>query len=205
MGWGIVTSLALVAFGLLWRFGALTRSALELTFAAMLLGIAGYSWQGSPDAPGTSVAPRGLASTSDSENVASRKAMMGQFGSEAQWLDFADTMTRMGETQGAVLAMRSGIRDNPKSANLWVGLGNALVAHGGGLVSPAAKFAFRHAAILSPGHPAPPFFLGIALAQQGRTDDAAQMWIGLLNRSTKDAPWRADVERRLAAIGYVKR
>ena len=204
MGWGIVLGSALLALVLLWRFGKLTRSALELTIAALLIGIAGYAWQGSPDEPGTSVASREALGKLDLATVDSRKKMMGQFGTEAQWLDFADTMTRMGETQGAVLAMRSGIRDNPKSANLWVGLGNALVAHGDGLISPAARFAFERAAQLSPTHPAPPFFLGIALAQQGRTDEAAKIWIKLLSRSTKDAPWRADVESRLAAIGYAK-
>ena len=204
MAWGIIIGSAVLAFAILWRFGKMTRSALELTVAALLLAIAGYAWQGSPGEPGSSVAARDTISKLDPATVQSRKDMMGQFGTEAQWLDFADTMARMGETQGAVLAMRSGIRDNPKSANLWVGLGNALVAHGGGLISPAAKFAFEHAARLSPKHPAPPLFLGIALVQQGRTDEAAKLWIALLDRSPKDAPWRADVERRLAAIGYVK-
>ena len=204
MGWAIVIGGAIAAFLILWRVGKLTRSGLELAGAALLLAVAGYAWQGSPDKPGTSVASREAMAKVDTATIQSRKDMMGQFGTEAQWLDFADTMTRMGETQGAVLAMRSGIRDNPKSADLWVGLGNALVAHGDGLISPAARFAFQHAAQLSPRHPAPPFFLGIALAQQGRNDEAAKLWTGLLNRSAKDAPWRADVEQRLAAIGYAK-
>jgi cytochrome c-type biogenesis protein CcmH len=204
MGWGIVLGLVALAFAILWRFGKLTRSALELTVAALLLAIAGYAWQGRPDEPGTSAAAREPTDKLDAGTVQSRKNMMGQFGNEAQWLDFADAMMRMGQTQGAVLAMRSGIRDNPKSANLWVGLGNALVAHGDGLISPSARFAFQRAAALSPQHPAPPFFLGIALVQKGRTDEAAKMWIALLDRSSKDAPWRGDVERRLAAIGYAK-
>jgi cytochrome c-type biogenesis protein CcmH len=204
MVWGMVLAFAVIAFGVLWRFGSMTRSALELTGAALLIGIAGYAWQGSPGEPGTSVPSREASSKLNEANVESRRNMIGQFGNEAAWLDFADTMTRMGETQGAVLAMRSGIRDNPKSANLWVGLGNALVAHGDGLVSPAANFAFQHAAQLSPTHPSPPFFLGVALAQQGRTEEAARVWTALLARSTKDAPWRKDVEARLAAIGYAK-
>jgi cytochrome c-type biogenesis protein CcmH len=204
VSWGILLGLAVIAFALLWRFGKLTGSGLELSGAALLLGIAGYAWQGSPGAPGASVAARETENRLDPATVQSRKDMMGQFGNEAQWMDFADTMTRMGQTQGAVLAMRSGIRDNPKSANLWVGLGNALVAHGDGLISPSARFAFQRAAALSPQHPAPPFFLGIALVQQGRADDAAKVWIALLNRSSADAPWRGDVERRLAAIGYAK-
>jgi cytochrome c-type biogenesis protein CcmH len=204
MAWGIVAGLALIAFGLLWRFGGMTRAALELTGAALLIGVSGYAWQGSPGEPGTSVESREVTSKLNEANVESRRNMIGQFGNEAAWLDFSDTMMRMGETQGAVLAIRSGIRDNPKSANLWVGLGNALVAHGDGLVSPAARFAYQHAARLSPGNPAPSFFLGVSLAQQGRADEAAQVWNALLDRSPKDAPWRGDVERRLAAIGYAR-
>ena len=200
MGWGIMLGLALVAFGLLWRYAKMPRSALELTAAAMLLGVAGYAWQGNPGEPGTTIESRDKPGNLDPATVDSRKNMMGQFGNEAQWLDYADTMTRMGQTQLAVLAMRSGIRDNPKSPDLWIGLGNALVAHGNGLVSPSAEFAFKRAAQLSPKHPGPPLFLGIALVQQGRTAEAAAMWRTLLARSPKDAPWRADLENRLAAI-----
>ena len=200
MGWGILLGLALVAFGLLWRFAKMPRSALELTAAALLIGVAGYAWQGTPGEPGTTIESRDKPGNLDPATVDSRKNMMGQFGNEAQWLDYADTMTRMGQTQLAVLAMRSGIRDNPKSPDLWIGLGNALVAHGNGLVSPSAEFAFKRAAQLSPKHPGPPLFLGIALVQQGRTAEAAAMWRALLARSPQDAPWRADVENRLAAI-----
>jgi cytochrome c-type biogenesis protein CcmH len=200
MGWGILLALALIGFGLLWRFANMPRSALELSGAALLLGVAGYAWQGAPNQPGTSIESREAASKLDPATAESRRNMMGQFGSEAQWMDYADTMTRMGATQMAVLAMRSGIRDNPKSPNLWVGLGNALVAHGNGLVSPSARFAFQRAAQLSPKHPGPPFFLGVALAQSGQTDEAVRIWQGLLARAPADAPYRADIEARLAAI-----
>jgi cytochrome c-type biogenesis protein CcmH len=201
MGWGILLALALGSFALLWRYAKMPRSALELTGAALLLGVAGYAWQGAPTQPGINIQSREAESKLDPRTADSRKNMMGQFGNEAQWMDYADTMTRMGATQTAVLAMRSGIRDNPKSPNLWVGLGNALVAHGDGFVSPAARFAFDRAAQLSPKHPGPPFFLAVALAGQGQREEAARIWQGLLDRAPKDAPYRADIEARLASIG----
>jgi cytochrome c-type biogenesis protein CcmH len=200
VGWGILVGAVLIAFAVVWRFAKLPRYGLELAAAAVLIGVAGYAWLGNPTAPGTSIATRDAPDKLDPELVKSRQNMMGQFGTQAQWLDYADTMTRMGQTQMAVLAMRSGIRDNPRDPDLWVGLGNALVAHGGGLVSPAARFAYGRAAQLSPNHPGPPFFLGVALAQEGKADEAATMWRALLARSPKDAPWRADLENRLAAI-----
>lgn len=201
MGWGILVGLTLLAFVALWRVAKLPRYGVELLAAASLLGVAGYAWQGKPTEPGTSIEARDAPSKLDPSITASRQNMMGKFGLQAQWLDYADTMLRMGQTQMAVLAMRSGIRDDPKNPELWVGLGNALVAHGGGLVSPAARFAYRRAAQLSPKHPGPPFFLGVALVQEGKTDEAAALWRALLARSPQDAPWRADLESRLASIG----
>jgi cytochrome c-type biogenesis protein CcmH len=153
VGWGILAGLVLIAFAIVWRFAKLPRYGVELAAAAVLLGVAGYAWQGNPSEPGTSIEARDAPNKLDPSTVASRQNMMGKFGTEAQWLDYADTMIRMGQTQMAVLAMRSGIRDNPKNPDLWVGLGNALVAHGNGLVSPAARFAYNHAAQLSPNHP----------------------------------------------------
>ena len=54
------------------------------------------------------------------------------------------------------------------SPALWVGLGNALVAHGEGLVSPAAAFAYRRAAQIAPEDPQAPYFYGLALAKSGQ-------------------------------------
>lgn len=201
MGWGILAGLVLAAFAAVWRFAKLPRHGIELAAAAVLLGVAGYAWQGEPAQPGVSIDERAPVDKLDPNLVASRQNLMGRFGTQAQWMDYADTMARMGQTQMAVLAMRSGLRDSPRDPNLWIGLGNALVAHGDGLVSPAARFAYSRAAQLSPTHPGPPFFLGIALAQEGKTDEAAAMWRALLARSPKDAPWRADLEGRLASIG----
>jgi cytochrome c-type biogenesis protein CcmH/NrfG len=46
--------------------------------------------------------------------------------------------------------------------------------------------------------------MGLAYAQAGQLDRAEQIWRGLLDRSPKDAPWRADVEQRLAEIEQMK-
>ncbi|RYD42391.1 MAG: cytochrome c biogenesis factor, partial [Sphingomonadales bacterium] len=84
--------------------------------------------------------------------------------------------------------------------DLWVGLGNALAAHGGGVMSPAAALAFDEAAKRDPSHPAPPFFAGLALAQGGDLKGAETVWSQLLARSPADAPWRADLEMRLTQL-----
>ena len=201
MGWIILVALATIAFGALWRFGNLPRTSIELLGAVLLVGIAGYAWQGSPAQPGSPVTSHEAAGKVDAKAAVALAGLRTGVGDEAAWLNLADALNRAGATQEAVLAMRSGIRDNRNSPDLWVGLGNALVAHSDGLMTPAAEFAFQHAAQLSPDHPGPPFFYGLALAQQGKLDDAANVWRGLLARTPKDAPWRADLVERLTAIG----
>jgi cytochrome c-type biogenesis protein CcmH/NrfG len=42
------------------------------------------------------------------------------------------------------------------------GLGNALVLHADGMMTPAAELAFQRAAKLAPDHPGPKFFYGLA-------------------------------------------
>jgi hypothetical protein len=43
--------------------------------------------------------------------------------------------------------------------------------------------------------------MGLALANSGRTEDAGQVWRGLLAHTPQDAAWKADLEARLTAIG----
>lgn len=56
MGWIIVIVLAVSAFGGLYLSRRCSRMALEIVAAALLIGIAGYGWQGSPDMIGQPVA-----------------------------------------------------------------------------------------------------------------------------------------------------
>lgn len=200
MGWLPLFAIAALALCALWRVGGVRGAALQLTAAALLLGIAGYAWQGSPGTPGDPKPAATDAMQPDSEFANERHQFMGRFGTSAQWLDFADALHRMGRDRSAVTAIKSGLAEQPDDPDLWVGLGNALVIHGGGVVSPAARFAFARAARLAPDHPGPRFFMGLAYAQAGQPDKAAAVWQELLATSPPDAPWRKDVEARLAVL-----
>jgi cytochrome c-type biogenesis protein CcmH/NrfG len=201
MGWLIVLGLVAVTGAALWKWGRLPRSAFEPLAAALLLGLAGYALQGSPTKPGSPVAPRAEAARFDETQAETRAKMGGQrFGSAAQWLVAADGAMRAGVPQAAVTYIRSGLKEHPRDPDLWVGLGNALIVHNGGQVSPAATFAFQKAAEIAPQHPGPPFFMGLAFAQSGQFDQARAIWTELLGRAPADAPWRADLEARLAQL-----
>ena len=55
MGWGIALGFAAMAMGGLALSRRLTRDALMIAGAALLIALAGYAWQGSPDMAGTPV------------------------------------------------------------------------------------------------------------------------------------------------------
>lgn len=55
MGWLFAFVLAAATFMALWRSGRCSRLALEIAGAAILIGLAGYAWQGSPDMAGNPV------------------------------------------------------------------------------------------------------------------------------------------------------
>lgn len=52
MGWAIVSMLSAVAILLLYASGRCPRAALEIGAVAVLIALAGYSWQGSPEMDG---------------------------------------------------------------------------------------------------------------------------------------------------------
>ncbi len=200
MGWFLLAAFVLSIFvGLLW-LGKLPRLTYELTVAAVLLGVAGYAWQGHPGMAGVSVEPVEQANSFDDSNIKSRDEMGERFGSAREWLIFSDSLNRSGKHGAAANYLRSGVKEHPDDPDLWVGLGNALVVHADGIITPAAQFAFQRAADISPEHPGPPFFLGLAFAQSGKIDRARAIWTELLERSSDDAPWRADLESRLEAM-----
>jgi cytochrome c-type biogenesis protein CcmH/NrfG len=187
---------------LLGWLGKVPRGALMPVGAALMLGLAGYVLQGQPTRPGLPVAAAAAEDDREfGEPLGRENAEMAErFGPGGSFLGMADSFLRRGKTELAAGTLAAGLKKYPDNVDLWVAYGNALIAHGGGTVSPAAALAFDEAARRNPAHPAPQFFLGLGLAQSGDLAGAEANWAALLARSPADAPWRADLESRLATI-----
>jgi len=195
-GFVILAMLALAVLGLLWAL-RVRGVVLTLAAAALALGCAGYAVQGSPGLGGS---PDRLAARPPAVPLtAARKAMMGQFTPADSWITISESYARRGKSQDAVGILRSAIRARPADYSLWVALGNALADHSRTL-TPAARFAFARAAQLAPNHPAPRFFLGLALARSGEPEQALALWREVLAEAPAEASWRPFVEDGVAAI-----
>ena len=204
MGWLWLLLLALAAFAAVWRFGRLDRAGLQLLAAALLLALAGYAWQGRPGLAGS---PKPLSAREPIPETAFtllRRDLFGRFDAADAWLTLAEARWARGDTAEAAGAIRAGLRQRPRNAILWTAYGEALVLHGNGLLSPAADLAFRRAAGLAPEHPGPLLFHGLALARNGRLDEAGQAWRRALALTPPTAPWREGLERQLQLLDQAK-
>ncbi|MCF8706453.1 tetratricopeptide repeat protein [Rhizorhapis sp. SPR117] len=199
-GWIIAVIFAVLAGAAIIRLGRTPRAAWELVAAALLIGLAGYAWQGSPSQAGAPLQAARQDNAFDEDVAKLRKVMGERFSQAGQWLILSDALNRQGKSADAANVLRVGLRQYPNDANLWLGLGNALMIHGNSILSPAAEFAFRKAMALAPEQPAPSYFFGLALAQSGQPQQAEKIWRDLLGRAPADAEWRADVEGNLAIL-----
>ena len=196
MGWLILLLLVALCLFALWLF-RVRGPAFTASAAALLLGAAGYALQGSPElggAPAQNIEGRDYLPLAQA-----RHAFFGHFTPAEPWLRMSEALARDGQSEDAVGILQNAVKRYPGDAQLWVGLGNALVDHARG-ITPAAELAYRRAEEVTPGYPGPPFFYGLALARSGDREGAIKLWKNILATAPKDASWRPLVEQGVAAL-----
>lgn len=203
MGWVLTLLLAALVLAGLVLLGRLPRMLVELTGAVLLLGIAGYAWQGRPNLPGSPRDPAQTAPRFDEDLAQLRDAFGGRYGKAAPWITMSDGFARQGRTQDAANVLHSGLRAEPRNPDLWVAMGNALIAHSGGIVSPAAQYSYRQAMALAPQSSAAPYFYGLALAQSGQYAQARKVWGDLAARVTAGTPLHQMLQANLAQLDRI--
>lgn len=117
------------------------------------------------------------------------------------WNVLAPVLQRLGRFDDAVRAYRNALTYNGESPERRSDLGEAIAAAAGGVVTAEAKTEFERAHALDADDPKSNYFLGLAAEQDGRKDDAANIWRALLAKAPSDAPWRPLVQSSLARVG----
>ncbi|WP_441234946.1 c-type cytochrome biogenesis protein CcmI [Bradyrhizobium sp. 930_D9_N1_4] len=117
------------------------------------------------------------------------------------WNVLAPVLERLGRFDDAVRAYRNALTYNGESPERRSDLGEAIAAAANGVVTAEAKTEFDRARALDADDPKANYFLGLAAEQDGRKDEAANIWRTLLTKAPADAPWRPLVQSSLARVG----
>lgn len=201
MSWVLAVGLALGAFVIMAALFRLPRAAWTSVLAALMLGLAGYAAQGSPEMVGS---PRSAVIEVSGEGeglVELRRAVLPQ----AQWsqhnaLITADALARRDRFADAATMLLGAVRSNPRDGEAWLSLGNVLVAQAGGALTPAAQLAYRRAEAAAPKSPGVPFFVGIAHLQAGGFADTRGLWAEAAARAPEGSEARTQIEGRIARL-----
>lgn len=206
MTWIVAIVLAIAAFAIGAFVLRLPRRAWTALAAALGFGLAGYALQAHPGLAGSPTQTRKQDPQLGEALVQSRQAMLKEDQrSRNPKVLTADAFARNGEYDTAATLLGGAVHDNPRDAEAWLALGNALVEHAGGALTPPALFAYRRAQQADPTAAGPGYFIGLALIQQGRMQEASQIWRETLQAAAPDAAGRAQLaallERLNAALG----
>ncbi len=199
-GWIAVAVLAIGAFAIAAFALRLPREGWAVFSAILLFGLAGYAWQGSPGQPASPKQGQIAQANSGEEMVEARRELFSPNVPKPDYLMLSDGFARRGRFDDAAGLLRKGLSDNPDHLEGWLALGMALTGHADGFVTPAASYAYTRARQLDPANPAADYFLGFSYLQSGEIRAARGVWGDLLARSPEDAPWRPELEQRIASL-----
>ena len=200
-GWLAILALALASFAIAAFMLRLPKEGFAVFGAALLFGLVGYAWQGSPEQPGSPKQPDPeVEQQSGDAMVTARRALFEETQPKPDYLVLSDGFARRGKFDEAAGMLRKGLNENPQHLEGWLALGMALTGHADGFVTPAAAYAFGRAREIDPANPGADFFLGNALLQTGQIIAARDTWARLLERSPEDAPWRPGLEEQVARL-----
>lgn len=116
------------------------------------------------------------------------------------WEVLAPIYMRLGRYDDSARAWRKAINGLGDSSDREENLGEALVAAAGGVVTSEARKAFNQALSIDPTSVDARFYTGLAAKQDGRPDEAARIWRGLIDTAPPEADWLDTVRDALARL-----
>ena len=206
MSWVIAILLALAGFAAIAVLSGQKRAAWAVVLAALGFGLAGYATQASP---GIKSAPKqGVrAATGEGEQfVALRVELVGEARrSHSPYTLMSDGYARGGQFEEAAALLRGAVSKDQRDGDAWLALGNALLLHADGQLTPAAIYAYRRAEQELPGSAATAFFIGVGMIREGRLIEAHRLWSERLAALPEGAPGREILAERLGALEQLLR
>jgi cytochrome c-type biogenesis protein CcmH len=185
------------------RNARLTAAAAILLVPALTLGL--YNRFGRPDLSDAPLAARlqpGDPGKMDlAAAIVSIEAHLRDHPDDGRgWDVIAPVYLRLGRAEDARRAYLHAIRLAGDSAAREAGLGEAVLAEAQGVVTVEARQAFEKARAADPTLPQPRYYLGLASLQDGKPDEAREIWTKLLDEAPAGAAWAAALRQRVAAL-----
>ena len=199
-GWLPVLAIAALLIGGVLLFVEGRKQLWPAIAAAVVLGLAGYAWQGSPEQVASPARPITAKLKAADSLLQMRADMDTGYGIGKQWLITADSYARSGKYDYSAAFIQSGLRQYPKNGDLWAGLGVVLLLAGDGQMSPPAKMAFANARKFGPRNPAPDYFEGLVELFEGRPAKTVEIWQRLVDNAPDKAIWRPKLESQLGGL-----
>jgi cytochrome c-type biogenesis protein CcmH len=187
------------------RGGDLRLAVLAAAVGVPLAAVALYLALGEPSATDSPLAARQnlpLEQQDEAILLARIEAHLASAPDDGEgWAVVAPVYSRIGRHDDAVRAYSNAIRILGPDADRESGLGEAITAANGGVVTNEARQAFERALALAPGAVRPRFYLALARGQDGDTAAAIAAWRALLaDAPPEGAPWVEAARAELARL-----
>jgi cytochrome c-type biogenesis protein CcmH len=184
-----------------WLSGRLPALLLCLAIPGLALVI--YDHLGSPGLPGEPFAAReGRPDNGQQDQIITQlKQRLSSNPDNADgWTLLGNLYARMGRWVEAGAAYGDALAADGQHQEALIGMAETLVALAQGLVVPEARLIFAGILEMDPKQPSALYYAGLALAQDGRLEDAYELWSNLIGAAPPQAPWLPLVQRQLARL-----
>jgi cytochrome c-type biogenesis protein CcmH len=199
-GWIAILLVSAFAAGGILLFTPTRRRLWPVVLAAIVLGLAGYAWQGRPDQPQAPAKTIASELKAADALISMRADMDASYGGAKLYLTLADSYAREGNYKFAASYIDGGLRRYPRDGDLWAGLGVVLFLAGDGKMSPPAEMAFANARKYRPLNRAPDYFKGLVALFDGRPAEAMETWQKLVDEAPDQAVWKPKLESQLSGL-----
>lgn len=170
--------------------------------AVVAVGIAVFGSDERADAPtaNAAVAAAGETGSMDQAIAQLEEEVRRDPDSDEKWFLLGMSYRDLERFPDASRAFRRAKELDPRNANYYTYLGEALILQGGRNPPPEAEALFRRALELEPGNAAGRFYLATLRDARGEHRQAIDELLALLREAPADAPWEGQVRQAVIAI-----